>query len=94
MVDVYPVLWGLSRPSLPRQASHIAELQPNFLPSGQYIPVAEANNSSGAHIHDNKRIGDVFPGIGYGTSANVLVLPPKLGAILTFFFFCKTITIY
>ncbi|KIJ60361.1 hypothetical protein HYDPIDRAFT_43366 [Hydnomerulius pinastri MD-312] len=47
------------------KASHIAELQSNFLPSGTYIPVAEADNSSGAHIHNNKRIGDLFPGLGY-----------------------------
>ncbi|KAH0832841.1 hypothetical protein J3R83DRAFT_11768 [Lanmaoa asiatica] len=47
------------------KASHIAELQPNSLPSGQYIPVAVADSISGAHIHDNKRIGDLFPGIGY-----------------------------
>ncbi|KAH7881741.1 galactose mutarotase-like domain-containing protein [Phlebopus sp. FC_14] len=47
------------------KASHIAELLPNSPPSGKYIPVAEADNSSGAHIHDNKRIGDNFPGIGY-----------------------------
>jgi len=47
------------------KASHIAELQPDFLPSGRYIHVAEADNSSGAHIHDNKRIGDLLPGIGY-----------------------------
>ncbi|KAG6370755.1 galactose mutarotase-like domain-containing protein [Boletus reticuloceps] len=47
------------------QASHIAELQPNSLPTGRCIPVAEADNSSGAHIHDTKRIGDLFPGAGY-----------------------------
>ncbi|KIJ10763.1 aldose 1-epimerase, partial [Paxillus involutus ATCC 200175] len=47
------------------KASHIAELDSNSLSIGQYIPVAEADNSSGAHIHDNKRIGDLFPGTGY-----------------------------
>ncbi|KAF8123405.1 hypothetical protein EV363DRAFT_771831 [Boletus edulis] len=29
------------------------------------IPIAEADNSSGAHIRDTKRIGDLFPGAGY-----------------------------
>ncbi|KAF9220409.1 galactose mutarotase-like protein [Gyrodon lividus] len=47
------------------KASHVAELGSNSLPTGQYIPVAEADNSSGAHIHDNKRIGDLFPATGY-----------------------------
>ncbi|KAG9314774.1 galactose mutarotase-like domain-containing protein [Chiua virens] len=47
------------------KASHIAELQPNSLPTGRYIPVSEADNSSGAHFHHNKRIGDFFPGSGY-----------------------------
>jgi aldose 1-epimerase len=47
------------------KASHIAELQANSLPTGRYIPMAEADNSSGAHIHDNKRIGDIFPANGY-----------------------------
>lgn len=56
-----------TEPLLP-QASHIAELRSNSLPTGRYVPVAEADNSSGAHIHDNKRIGDLFPGSGYGTS--------------------------
>ncbi|KAI9568159.1 galactose mutarotase-like domain-containing protein [Boletus coccyginus] len=57
------------------KASHIAELQPNFLPTGRYIPVAEADNSSGAHIHDNKRIGDLFPGTGYD---DYYLLGPRL----------------
>ncbi|KAH7913501.1 galactose mutarotase-like domain-containing protein [Hygrophoropsis aurantiaca] len=47
------------------KASHVAELLPNFLPSGKYDAVAGADNSSGAHLHLNKRIGDQFPGIGY-----------------------------
>ncbi|KAG8213487.1 galactose mutarotase-like domain-containing protein [Butyriboletus roseoflavus] len=57
-------------------ASHIAELQPNFLPSGHYIPVAAADDSSGAHIHDNKRIGNLFPGIGYD---DYYLLSPRSG---------------
>ena len=77
-------------PSLRHQASHIAELQPNFLPSGRYIPVAEADNGSGAHIHDNKRIGDHFPGTGYGMST----IPPQDSVVLTLFFLYKTIIIY
>ncbi|KAF8546687.1 galactose mutarotase-like protein [Imleria badia] len=56
------------------KASHIAELQSNFLPTGRYIPVAEADNSSGAHVHDNKRIGDLFPGTGYD---DYYVLSPR-----------------
>ncbi|KAH7926069.1 galactose mutarotase-like protein [Leucogyrophana mollusca] len=47
------------------KASHVAELLPNFLPSGKYDSVVEADNASGAHLHLNKRIGDQFPGIGY-----------------------------
>ncbi|KAF8123397.1 galactose mutarotase-like domain-containing protein [Boletus edulis] len=56
---------GVLNHDLTIKASHIAELQPNSLPAGRCIPIAEADNSSGAHIHDTKRIGDIFPGAGY-----------------------------
>ncbi|EGN92376.1 hypothetical protein SERLA73DRAFT_191225 [Serpula lacrymans var. lacrymans S7.3] len=47
------------------KSTHVAELLPNHLPSGNYIPIAEADGGSGAHVHGNKRIGDGFPKGGY-----------------------------
>ncbi|EIW84609.1 galactose mutarotase-like protein [Coniophora puteana RWD-64-598 SS2] len=48
------------------KASHIADRHANFLPTGNFIPVAEADNGSLAHVHDGKRVGDNWPsGAGY-----------------------------
>ncbi|KIK97472.1 hypothetical protein PAXRUDRAFT_764544 [Paxillus rubicundulus Ve08.2h10] len=57
------------------KASHIAEPDSSSLPTGQYTSVVEADNSSGAHIHDNKRIGDLLPGTRYGAFSSPHRIP-------------------